>query len=591
MRVKWFSVVRVTGLILVLLYHFFKGAFPGGFIGVDIFFTFSGYLITALLIDEFSRTKKVDYLSFLKRRFYRIVPPLVIMVLVVMPLTFLVRRDFVADIGRQIATTLGFTTNLYETFIGANYENQFTPHLFLHTWSLAVEVHYYILWGAFVWLMSKRMKRASQFRGTLFLASSFMFVVSFLSMFVGAFLTTNYSNLYFSSLSHSFPFFVGSFLATLTGITDTTKRFKRQAVTIPVRKLLLSIAGAEAVLVLLTLFMDFNHIFTYLLGFLLTSIAAGVMIYNTRLLHEHSENRNEPKILTFFSDTSYGIYLFHWPLFIIFNEIMPLGWAVFFTTVLSVVFAGLSYYVAEPIIAGKTPKLLGVTVEWQPYRHYIAGVVGILTVLLLGIVVTAPKVGNFEKNLLVSSLEQSQSRLDQTHTLVAGDATAISDILIIGDSVTLRASDAISQLIPEARVDSEVSRGFDLAFETFNNLIEANNLPSTVVLAVGVNSLYNYEEDINQFMEALPKGHRLVLVTPYNAKDSQIREVRAYELDLAKKYSYVEVADWYQTATDNSSIWVGTDGVHFSDASQKGAELYAETIQKAIEKVAKEKAK
>ena len=51
MRIKWFSLVRITGLLLVLLYHYFQGVFPGGFIGVDIFFTFSGFLITALLID------------------------------------------------------------------------------------------------------------------------------------------------------------------------------------------------------------------------------------------------------------------------------------------------------------------------------------------------------------------------------------------------------------------------------------------------------------------------------------------------------------------------------------------------------------
>ena len=70
MRIKWFSLVRVTGLLLVLLYHFFQKAFPGGFIGVDIFFTFSGFLITALLIDEFARKQGIDYLAFLKRRFY-----------------------------------------------------------------------------------------------------------------------------------------------------------------------------------------------------------------------------------------------------------------------------------------------------------------------------------------------------------------------------------------------------------------------------------------------------------------------------------------------------------------------------------------
>ena len=126
MRIKWFSLVRVTGLLLVLLYHFFKGIFPGGFIGVDVFFAFSGFLITALLIDEFTKKQTIDYQAFLRRRFYRIVPPMVFMLLAVMPLTFLVRPDFIASIGTQILASIGFVTNFYEMLSGGNYESQFS---------------------------------------------------------------------------------------------------------------------------------------------------------------------------------------------------------------------------------------------------------------------------------------------------------------------------------------------------------------------------------------------------------------------------------------------------------------------------------
>ncbi|MCB6416819.1 hypothetical protein LI221_17490, partial [Faecalimonas umbilicata] len=91
-----FSLIRITGLLLVLLYHFFQTIFPGGFFGVDVFFTFSGFLITALLIEEFSKSHEIDLVGFFRRRFYRIVPPVVLMVLVTMPFTFLVRQDYVA---------------------------------------------------------------------------------------------------------------------------------------------------------------------------------------------------------------------------------------------------------------------------------------------------------------------------------------------------------------------------------------------------------------------------------------------------------------------------------------------------------------
>lgn len=599
MRIKWFSAVRVTGLLLVLLYHYFKTTFPGGFIGVDIFFTFSGYLITALLLDEFARTQKVDYVAFLRRRFYRIVPPLVLMILVVMPFTFLVKRDFVADIGRQIATTLGFTTNFYELFIGANYENQFIPHLFLHTWSLAIEVHFYLIWGLVVWLLSKRVNRASQLRGLLFLTSGLFFLISFLTMFIGAFLTDNFSNLYFSSIAHAFPFFVGSFLATLTGISDTTKKFRRQVAEWQTRTVLLVTLGGFVGLVVMGLFLDFNHIFTYLLGFLLASLLGGVMIYSTRVLHEKLPKLNEPKILTFLSDTSYGVYLFHWPFLVIFNQFMPLGFSVFFTTLLSLLFAGLSYYVLEPILLGKEPSLLGLELNWRPYQKYLLGVAAGLALLATGISIFAPKVGQFETELRASALEQANSNLNRTHTLAAGDADAMSSLMIIGDSVTLRASEAIKEALPEAYVDAAGSRNTSQANEIVANNIKNKSLPKYLVVATGVNIVYNYQEELDRLVKQLPKGHSLILVTPFDGNSSGYdnpiaQKHRIYELELAKKYSYITIADWYQTSVDNPQIWVGSDKIHFGGDSEtmlEGAKLYAQTIKKAVEEASKKSTK
>lgn len=69
MRIKWFSLIRITGLLLVLLYHFFQTIFPGGFFGVDVFFTFSGFLITSLLLEEFGKAHQIDLLGFLRDGF------------------------------------------------------------------------------------------------------------------------------------------------------------------------------------------------------------------------------------------------------------------------------------------------------------------------------------------------------------------------------------------------------------------------------------------------------------------------------------------------------------------------------------------
>ncbi|VTS12276.1 acyltransferase family protein [Streptococcus pseudoporcinus] len=592
MRIKWFSFIRVTGLLLVLLYHFFKNSFPGGFIGVDIFFTFSGFLITALLIDEYSKNNKIDLIGFYRRRFYRIVPPLVLMVLLVMPFTFLVKSDFVASIGHQVAATLGFTTNLYEIWTGSSYESQFIPHLFVHTWSLAIEVHFYLVWGLLVWYLGQQQNKDKQFRGLLFAVSAGFFLISFVTMFARAFFVNNFSLIYFSSIAHVFPFFIGSMFATISGIKDTTIRFQKNTQLWPRKYVIGVMGGAFALLFLLTLSLNFNHIITYLFGFVLASLFTAVMIYAARVLHDQTPKLEEPRVVTYIADVSYGVYLFHWPFYIIFTQLMSHWLAVILTTFFSFLFASLSYYVIEPLIAGKTPKLFGLKIDLKPYvKWFVLGALALL-LITLGRSITAPTVGKFETDLLVGGLQQSQSSMNRTHTLAAGDANALSDISIIGDSVALRSQAAFTKIMPAAQLDAAVSRNFSQAYEILDNRIKSHSLSKTTVLAVGVNSLDNYKSDLQAFIKVLPKGSRLVVVSPYNANNlTQVAEVRNYELTLAKKYSYVTVADWYKEAVANPDIWVGTDGVHYSNTDTKGAELYVTTIKNTVEKAAKLRAK
>lgn len=592
MRIKWFSMVRVTGLLLVLLYHFFKTAFPGGFIGVDIFFTFSGYLITALLIDEYSKNKKIDLLGFYKRRFYRIVPPLVLMILIVMPFTYLVRKDYVASIGSQIAAAVGFTTNFYEIITGGNYETQFIPHLFVHTWSLAIEMHFYLIWGFLVWFLGKHHDNVAKFRSLIFAISAAFFTGSFLSMFIRAFFVDNVSTIYFSSLSHSFPFFLGSMVATMTGIRETTARFKKNVRLWSTKRSILTMVLSFALLLLLTFALKFDQRITYLFGFVLASLFATVMIYAARVLNDQTPNAKEPAIINYLADVSYGVYLFHWPFYIIFTQLMSNGLAVLVTVIFSLMLSTLSYYVLEPFLAGKSVKLLGLNLDLHPYQKWLYGGGALLGLVTIVTIIISPAVGDFETSLLVNSLQQAQTNLNRTHTVTAGDATALSDVTVIGDSVALRSSASFSSLLPDAQVDAAVSRSFDDAFEIFQNEVSSGTLSQTTVLAVGVNSLDNYQEDLQQFIDALPDGYRLIIVTPYNANnEAQVKEVRDYELTLADTYNYVTVADWYKAATKHPEIWSGTDGVHYSDSDTTGADLYVKTIQKAIEKSAKNPAK
>ncbi|MBF0777199.1 acyltransferase family protein [Streptococcus cuniculi] len=598
MRIKWFSTIRVLGMLFVLFYHFYILFFPGGFIGVDLFFTLSGYLTTALFLDEYAKHQAIDFKGFFKRRFYRIFPPVVLTLLLTTPLALLVRNDFIAGIGRQLMATLGFMTNFFEILSGNSYENQFTPHLFLHTWSLALEVHFYLLWALIIWGITRLAKTLGQLRGMVFLASSGLFLISFLAMFISSFFVSNFSTIYFATWTHIFPFFLGSTLASLTGLKKLTRPFERVIEKWDVKQTLAVFAAGLTVELLLLFFLPFDSIWTYLVGFLLSSSATAVMIYAARILHEKTENITEPAILLFFSNISYGIYLFHWPFYTIFSQVLSHTLAVFLTLIFSILFASLSFYLLEPYLAGKNGRLWNVEFDLKPYTKWIGATATAFLLVTLGISLFAPRLGNFERESLISNLYQAERQLTTTRSAAenaqATDYNVEKGTTIIGDSVSLRANTGIQNILPEAHLDGAISRNLSEASHLIQLYTTSHSLKENVVIALGTNTSDNYQELLDELVSRFPKGHRLIFVTPYdgnNASEQALTyQIGQYERNLASKYDYISIADWYQTAIENPQIWINTDLVHFN-LETEGATLFAQTIQAALEQVEKQPVK
>ena len=105
-------------------------------------------------------------------------------------------------------------------------------------------------------------------------------------MFIRAFLTANFSTIYFSSFTHIFPFFAGSCLATVTGIANVSPNFTKLVQSWSMKKTLSVLGGSFAFLFVLSLFLPFDSLWTYLFGFLAATIAACAMILSARILHE-----------------------------------------------------------------------------------------------------------------------------------------------------------------------------------------------------------------------------------------------------------------------------------------------------------------
>ena len=144
--------LRAIAVGSVILYHaqiYFldKQFFPGGFIGVDIFFVISGYLITSIIFKELLYTDNFSYMKFYERRIRRILPVLLFVMMVSIPFAWVyLLPDSFIDYSKSILSSLGFISNIYFWFSSQAYgaeSNILNP--FLHTWSLSVEEQYYIL--------------------------------------------------------------------------------------------------------------------------------------------------------------------------------------------------------------------------------------------------------------------------------------------------------------------------------------------------------------------------------------------------------------------------------------------------------------
>lgn len=602
MRIKWFSLIRITGLICVLLYHYFQMRYTGGFIGVDIFFTFSGYLITALALDEFSRSNKFRLRDFYYRRVMRILPPLILMIAFVLPFTLLVSKDYITDLPKQIAAAIGFSTNIFEISTGGTYESRFIPHLFVHTWSLAIEVQFYLVWGFVLYLLTKITPNVKKFRIRVFIASAVLAIISATTMYLRAQRLSEFSPIYFSSIAHIFPFFIGSMLGALAGIQDLMPAFSNSVAKYWNKAgALIFMVFNLACLFVLAYFLRFDQRKTYMFGFLLASLFAVGAILGANILHRKTPHTKEPFIFTYIADISYSVYLFHWPLFVIFSKIYPTWVAALITTVLSVIFASISFYFLEPLIRGKA-----VTIGKRKitFKHIVAPL-GIGLTLATGfgvyLCLQAPSISFLEKDLMIGGIQQDTDKLNMVYARAVPkkakpkiapakpDDSDQESATIIGDSVTLGTRKYLLDHMKNVQIDAEGNRTMDLAYKVLMNLQNSGQLAKNVVICIGTNSLDDYREQTEKVINDLKPGHRLIFITPHDGHaDSSYNSYKlgVWERTFPKKYKFITIGDWDKVAREHHDLFVGTDGTHFGGRDDI-SKLYLDCIQDALKRAQK----
>ena len=299
--------MRAVAILAVLVYHLDRDWLPGGYLGVDIFFVLSGYLITMLLLAEHRATGRIDLPAFWSRRIRRLMPALLVL-LVFMAVVVGVAGDVLTQ-GRvrgDLLATLFYVANWHFIIDGQSYFNQFVAASpARHTWSLAIEEQFYLLWPIVASLVLSRLRPRglAAVAGTVAVASALWMVVLFDP--------ADPSRVYFGTDTRIFEILIGALVAiALAG---------------PLRRHLAAIGRPAAPLALLSLAAAFvwlgdDAAFYYRGGAVLVCLATAGLIVGleagspvARLLSIR------PMVLV--GMASYGMYLWHYPIITFVNEL------------------------------------------------------------------------------------------------------------------------------------------------------------------------------------------------------------------------------------------------------------------------------
>lgn len=192
--------LRALAVLAVLLYHISPNQFIGGYIGVDLFFVISGFLITYRNLQNIQNpNKKFTLKNFWLRRARRLIPALVLVILVCVPIGAIIYPDILVGAFRQVAGALTYSTNWVEIIHGSNYFDQANPSLFKNFWSLAVEEQFYIIWPPLLLLLlSRRLKNSQLITIVATIAVASMVLMGVLAA------PDNYTRVYYGTDTHCF---------------------------------------------------------------------------------------------------------------------------------------------------------------------------------------------------------------------------------------------------------------------------------------------------------------------------------------------------------------------------------------------------
>ena len=568
--------LRAIAVTAVIFYHLGFAWIPGGFLGVDLFFVISGYVITRLLLDSIARSGGLDLRGFYKARARRLLPPMVFMIVVTAFYISIWAQD---SVKRFLTDTPFSLTGAMNWWLVVKEQDYFEaigrPPLLQHTWSLAVESQFYLIWPVLLLVILKRFGKKVIPLAALAIALFSGTALFLVSLRLDA--SSSVSHVYFGTDTHSIGLFLGAALA----VSWIPQNFKSEVSN--KAQNFIDFIGVFGLVGILGSFLliDESSPTAYKIAFPLAAIFGAAII--TSIVHPASRFAPilQNRVLLWIGERSYAIYLWHWVVFQITRprvDIDGQDWALIALRILVVLaLADISLKLVElPIRSGKVEywfKGMKYRTASVRKKQKIA-VISSISVVLLSL--TALSSG-----AVVSSNRAAQEFQDslQSEVVITPPVPEVAaraeTIWLTGDSVSLGIRTALSEIRPLLVVNARVGRGApELLQEMTRDLDKAAG--SIVVMDLGNNDLLT-EDTVRAIFELVRESSKVVVVNtavprPYRDANNELLA------ELAVQFPNVSIVDW-NSISDGHPENFAPDGVHLVPT---GVSAYVMAIDEAL---------
>jgi peptidoglycan/LPS O-acetylase OafA/YrhL len=566
--------LRALAVIAVMFYHLGFSWIPGGFLGVDLFFVISGYVITRMLLDSIAQSGGLDLRGFYLARLRRLLPALLFMITTTVIAVGIWAPD---TIKRLLIDTPFALTGTINWWLVANEQDYFEsigrPPLLQHTWSLAVEAQFYLIWPLILYFILKKFGKKHIPVAALSIAAASGIALLLVSVSIDAANASKVSHVYFGTDTHSIGLFLGAALAVSWIPQNFRVEISRKG-----QNFIDGIGVIGFIGILATfLFIDASNPAMYKIAFPLAGIFGAAIIASI----VHPASRFAPvlqnKVLLWIGERSYAIYLWHWVIFQVTRPTVDLAgqaWALYSLRILIVfALADISLrYIELPIRRGVIQYWIkGRKYRTKKERNRQTSLLSAATVI---VVVIAAIVSV----RAISIASDARTALEKSLTVDTSKAIPAEKdgLWVTGDSVILGIRSVLEENHPISLVNARIGRQ---APELLEVLIQdqPQALDSPIIFNLGNNNALSREQ-VEQIFEAVKGQPQIIVVNtavPRPWRDGNNQIIR----EVAANYPQADVIDWNELSNGRPEYFA-PDGVHLVPA---GVNAYVGAILEKLQ--------